>query len=546
MKGLLSAIFVSSTLIIGFIAYYPLISRNENLSSIKTSQPNINKGACLACHISTIKKRVKHQPTTYDCMKCHKSNGNKHPQKDTVGFTLVDENQGLCFSCHSNLKSNIEKAFYIHKAVMGNKYCTNCHSPHASNQKKLLVLKEKELCLTCHNKTYSGNTGNIKNMKRHLKINQYKHKPVETGCISCHNAHFSEYKFLLNKKNPEGAYAKASKENFELCFSCHNREMIEHSLSETVTNFRNGNENMHYAHTQGKKGRNCNLCHDVHASNNQFLMTKTATFGSWKMNINFTVSENGGSCNTGCHADKKYNRLKKYINDPSFNIKNIRKYEVLIEETSNKEAENKLKETKADIVAENMNTDTINKIDSTIIAVNCIKTEIDSSLNNQKVDVEIASVENNENKVVNNLIVPNNNQNQGKINENKTITPSISNKHIKPQKDTCLLANYKFKIINYRTGRNLIATINNGNLEIVNEGLRFFKYKVIHYVLSSIDNSRIPIIRNFDETISYKALNMLRTAKIGAQYIFEEIIVVDPSGLKIENQVRSVLIERVK
>lgn len=548
MKGLFPSILVLISLFILAIPAFQIIKLNE--SSFSDNSSSTNSGSCLSCHISIIKKKVKHQPVTYDCLKCHKSNGNKHPQNGTIGFTIIGESKSLCFSCHSNLKSNIENAYYVHKAVMGNKYCTNCHSPHASEQKHLLAKEEKDLCFSCHNKTYSNGKSSIKNMKRHFKINPFKHKPVEEGCTSCHNAHFSENKLLLKKKNPEGAYSKASKESFELCFSCHNSDMIEQPLSEKVTNFRNGNENMHYAHIQGRKGRNCNLCHDVHASNNQFLMTKTATFGSWKMNINFTSTENGGTCNTGCHAEKKYDRKNKFINDPNFNIRNIRKYEDLVEEKTNKDDEKKVEETKKEPIVENKKSNEKNTIDSTEILALNVKTENDSSKNAKVIVTEKKSNENSEeieeqNRNIN-QIVSNNNQKKEEAIKNIQKTTNLSNKHIKLQKDTCLLANYTFKIIDYRTGRNLIATINNGKLEIVNEGLKFFKYKIIHYVLSSVDNSRIPIIRNFDGTISHRALNMLKNAHIGAQYIFEEIIVVDPSGLKMENQVRSVLIERIK
>lgn len=118
--------------------------------------------------------------------------------------------------------------------------------------------------------------------------------------------------------------------------------------------------------------------------------------------------------------------------------------------------------------------------------------------------------------------------------------------HAKSLKDTCVLGGFTFKIIDYKSGRNLHATIKNGEIKIINEGVQFFKYRVIYYVFSSLDDARIPVVRIFDGRVAYRVLKVLEQSRVGGQYIFEDIIVVDPSGIKLDNEVRSILIERVK
>ena len=92
----------------------------------------------------------------------------------------------------------------------------------------------------------------------------------------------------------------------ELCFQCHDKGLIENSVTTTATKFRNGDENLHFKHINGQKGRNCNVCHNVHGSENAHLINKKTSFGKWEMPINYTPLENGGTCSTGCHAEKKY------------------------------------------------------------------------------------------------------------------------------------------------------------------------------------------------------------------------------------------------
>jgi len=113
-------------------------------------------------------------------------------------------------------------------------------------------------------------------------------------------------------------------------------------------------------------------------------------------------------------------------------------------------------------------------------------------------------------------------------------------------KDTFMVSGLTFRIIDYKSGRSLNASIKNNQIQILSGGVQYFQYRVIYYVFSSLDDENMPVIRHFDQRLSYPVLNALKKAALGSQYIFEEIIVVDPSGIKLSNEVRSILIERVE
>lgn len=315
---------------------------------------NISTSTCLNCHIKLAEKKVIHPTVKEDCLKCHEPNGKEHPQEDVEGFNLTqkvpqlcfschDEKKlkqehlhspvkegdcfschevhssknehllvvippALCYSCHTDLKDTIYKSSLVHSAINEKKSCINCHSPHSSGEKKILLIQQPTLCLSCHNKPIVKKEHTIPNMKQLLEKSKYIHGAIENnGCAICHNPHASNNSFLLNTTFPQGNYAEGKKENFAVCMKCHESTLIEDSIS-TETGFRNGEENLHFKHVNKKKGRNCINCHNVHASNNLFLIADKTNFGNWEMPIRYTRTKKGGSCFPGCHAEKKYER----------------------------------------------------------------------------------------------------------------------------------------------------------------------------------------------------------------------------------------------
>ena len=87
-----------------------------------------------------------------------------------------------------------------------------------------------------------------------------------------------------------------------------NTDLLNLEKTTNMTEFRNGDQNLHYLHINKEKGRSCTNCHDVHAANNTKLIGTTVKFGRWDMPLNFVGTETGGTCATGCHKEQKYDR----------------------------------------------------------------------------------------------------------------------------------------------------------------------------------------------------------------------------------------------
>ncbi len=312
---------------------------------------------CTECHQDQVKKDYVHGPSATDCMACHESNGQEHPATGNAGFTLKAEGKDLCFSCHTDVSAQLDlkykhapvkqgdcvgchdphssdspkmvadtsptlcflchedkqkaqtEAAVVHKASFEEGACSSCHTPHSSKLKRLLTKESKELCLDCHNKRIKREDETIiENMAKHLEENEFNHKALKKRCSGCHDPHSGSRQFMLKGNFPENTYVQGIEENFELCFNCHDSDLLNLEKTDMSTMFREGERNLHYVHVNQEKGRKCTLCHDVHAAKNAQLIAKEVKFGSWNMPLNFVATDDGGTCATGCHKERSYSR----------------------------------------------------------------------------------------------------------------------------------------------------------------------------------------------------------------------------------------------
>ncbi len=276
--------------------------QSNNPDLLTESKPQL----CYTCHDdlkNASTKKYVHPAFEDDCGNCHM------PHNSPNQNLLTEKTPNLCYECHSDIQDEIKLAKTVHLPVKEDKNCLNCHSPHASDNNNILLKTENALCLSCHNDTISTEKGTIPNIKKHLEESTYIHEPVKDNCINCHKPHASENNFLLSEAFPSKEYVEAKPENFAVCFECHDSGLLTEKRTETATNFRNGNRNLHYLHIHGEKGRSCVFCHDVHAANNKFLIKNRTSFGTWVMPMRFTFTKTGGSCGNGCHSQKKYDRV---------------------------------------------------------------------------------------------------------------------------------------------------------------------------------------------------------------------------------------------
>ncbi|MEZ5072909.1 MAG: cytochrome c3 family protein [Bacteroidales bacterium] len=135
------------------------------------------------------------------------------------------------------------------------------------------------------------------------------HAAITDGdCTMCHDPHGDDGHSQLVDHYSSEPYVAAVADSFSLCFLCHDTGLLSEEETDWATGFRDGTRNLHRVHIQGEKGRNCTLCHDMHASPNPFLVADRVPFGSWQMEMKYEKLESGGSCQPGCHGSLTYKR----------------------------------------------------------------------------------------------------------------------------------------------------------------------------------------------------------------------------------------------
>lgn len=271
---------------------------------------------CFMCHVDKAEafnsSEYVHTPVSEDCTKCH------DPHSAPKEFMLASDSPDLCLECHTEKQEQLAAASVKHGALEMERSCLNCHDAHMSNIAVNLLMEPLDLCISCHNKEYKRLDGkSIMDMKEWLAENTDHHGPIkQKDCSGCHNPHGSANFRILREPYPATFYNSFSVENYNLCFSCHEKTIVLNPETTKLTNFRNGNMNLHFKHVNKPiKGRTCRACHETHASNFPKHIREAVPFGAWELPVNFDKTETGGSCTPGCHKIKKYDRVKKEINE---------------------------------------------------------------------------------------------------------------------------------------------------------------------------------------------------------------------------------------
>ncbi|MHC4908966.1 MAG: cytochrome c3 family protein [Planctomycetota bacterium] len=267
---------------------------------------------CYLCHehvhdvIATAS--VVHPPAAEDCSACHLAHGSAHAH---VLAEPIDEN---CFSCHQDIEQSIAAVTSPHGALSLDAKCANCHDPHASNQPNLLKAPQNELCLDYHDteiETVAGRT--IPDMSASLRDREFLHGPVKGGdCSACHKVHGGSQTRLLTEEFTEEFYTSFDIKHYALCFQCHDQALVTEERTSALTNFRDGDLNLHYLHVnRDDKGRTCRACHEMHGSDLPAHIAEAVPFGNsnWPLPIGFEMRDTGGSCAPGCHKPMSYDRV---------------------------------------------------------------------------------------------------------------------------------------------------------------------------------------------------------------------------------------------
>lgn len=260
-------------------------------------------------------KAVKHEPIVEkNCLECHDAHTSDHKS-----LLNLDGKMDLCIDCHDDIGDTVKHSDYKHGGVNSKKRCLECHDPHATRHKKLLKKDTVQTCLNCHDKELKSDEdgGMLMNIKKHLKDNKNWHMPIkepskEGGCSACHAPHGSNNFSILKKSFTKNFYDKIDNKEF-FCFKCHNQTKVTvqyiPEADNNITNFRDGDVNLHHLHVNDRKGRSCRACHDEHASKYTHLIRSYTDFNGIKFPLRYIDTGSGGSCAPACHKNFEYDRI---------------------------------------------------------------------------------------------------------------------------------------------------------------------------------------------------------------------------------------------
>ncbi len=165
--------------------------------------------SCLTCHSphgsdrKSLIRNYLHEPYAEDCSNCHEAGSGK------VGVSA-------CAGCHGDVLEQMQ-ATHSHLTMQSGNACVNCHSPHAGDEKRLLLSREKQVCARCHRPS----------------IEKYKNSPYRHGSIdNCTDCHF-----------PHGGndMAMLKGNGLEVCALCHeNQGKFTHPVGPEVPDPRTG------------------------------------------------------------------------------------------------------------------------------------------------------------------------------------------------------------------------------------------------------------------------------------------------------------------
>jgi predicted CXXCH cytochrome family protein len=289
---------------------------------------NRTSSACYQCHEKKNEGRNVHPALEMEgeCVQCHNPHGS-----DIAKFLVMPKNR-ICFACHDPVPADVEKGSK-HSVVKDEKSCMNCHDPHATDVDSLLISSPQILCLNCHDREIiieeSGNTRKVENIRHKVLEMQFVHMPA-VWCTTCHASHGSIYRSLLVAPFPVNNYNAyepgdyKTKNTYELCFTCHDKAMLNETITARETGFRNDivikgilvRKNLHWFHVVNaagsedkNRGRSCNICHDPHGSANPHIIRNSWSMKNFKPVMVFKDRPDGGECMKSCHSPKRYQRI---------------------------------------------------------------------------------------------------------------------------------------------------------------------------------------------------------------------------------------------
>jgi predicted CXXCH cytochrome family protein len=207
----------------------------------------VQKARCTTCHDphgsnqpGMLYANVHKPLASRQCGECHFAPTAANP------FETRLTGAPLCKTCHGAQMSRMLAEPQLHWAVVDEKACLNCHSPHASRERGLLAGSMTQVCSACHADTVARQ-----------KRSPTAHKPVADGdCTTCHEAHSSANVLLMKKP-----------EIVPVCGKCHDwTKHQSHPIGAKLKDPRNPNLRV-----------DCLSCHRAHGTEFKHLSPYATT-----------------------------------------------------------------------------------------------------------------------------------------------------------------------------------------------------------------------------------------------------------------------------
>jgi DmsE family decaheme c-type cytochrome len=151
-------------------------------SPAKASSKEVD-ATCLSCHAGAHPNflRSPHAKANVGCTSCHSVHASTDKQQ-----LLKAPQPALCFQCHTDVKPAFDMPFH-HKVNEGLVQCSDCHDTHGTfgNNNLKSTADQNAICTKCHTETRGPFV--------------YEHAAVKAeGCLGCHTPHGSQNARLLN------------------------------------------------------------------------------------------------------------------------------------------------------------------------------------------------------------------------------------------------------------------------------------------------------------------------------------------------------------
>jgi DmsE family decaheme c-type cytochrome len=169
---------------------------------VKATQPQV----CFTCHadIRADSFKYSHHPIREGlvvCSDCHNPMGSPGDTKNLKEFTVNE----TCYNCHAEKRGPM---LWEHQPVRDN--CLNCHTPHGSNQPRLMKEPLAFICSSCHS-SEANSSGGAFGGGHGLPIAGprsgfnpgtvfFNEAPMsQRGCVNCHSQ-------VHGSNSPSGAF----------------------------------------------------------------------------------------------------------------------------------------------------------------------------------------------------------------------------------------------------------------------------------------------------------------------------------------------------